>query len=457
MSGQEKLVIGYWKIRGLGAPCRMVCEYAEADYVNEQYEVKGDEKEWDFSAWFSVKPALQKRNALMNLPYIIDSDGFVVTQSVACLIYLGRKFKLYGSNSKETAMIDQILCEAQDLRNNGVKVFYGSEPAGLQDYLEKTVPYSYAKFEGWLKAQAVGPYTVGETPTVGDFHLWEMLDQGELLAVDHVKESPLKNFPNLKKLYDAIRAEPKLQRYFSGPLYHNPVNSTMAIWGNKPRSIGELYYFQVRARAEPLRLLLRYARIPYANHLVAGADWPKFKETVPNGALPVIKLPDGSFLDDTPKLARYIAVRAGAPLMPIEEEKQKAAAEMFEISNEKFGKTITLSNLVKVEDAEKDIPDALEIAVKELAKMEEELASLKEPFFGGEQPHYGEFGLFHAVNIVLTLSKKASSEIPAIWMKWYSAMAGLPAVKEYLSERPQAGTGKTGFPGSRMFTLKLDA
>lgn len=29
---QGKLIVGYWSIRGLGAPLRMMCEYAGADY-----------------------------------------------------------------------------------------------------------------------------------------------------------------------------------------------------------------------------------------------------------------------------------------------------------------------------------------------------------------------------------------------------------------------------------------
>ena len=31
-SPQGKLIVGYWSIRGLGAPLRMMCEYAGADY-----------------------------------------------------------------------------------------------------------------------------------------------------------------------------------------------------------------------------------------------------------------------------------------------------------------------------------------------------------------------------------------------------------------------------------------
>merc|ERR1711920_1158969 len=158
--------------------------------------------------------------------------------------------------------------------------------------------------------------------------------------------------------------------------------------GNKPRSIGELYYFGVRARGEPLRLLLRYAAIPYADTVVDFKDWPELKKMVPNGTLPVILLPNGNYLDDTSKLARYIAERAGAPLMPIEKEKQKAAATMFEASNNTFGELGPLSNLAPVEKAEQEIPALVEKCIEELAKMEEELSSLKEPFFGGAEPRY---------------------------------------------------------------------
>ena len=31
-SPQGKLIVGYWSIRGLGAPLRLMCEYAGADY-----------------------------------------------------------------------------------------------------------------------------------------------------------------------------------------------------------------------------------------------------------------------------------------------------------------------------------------------------------------------------------------------------------------------------------------
>jgi len=458
MSGQSKLQIGYWAIRGLGAPCRMVCEFAGADYENKFYQVKRDDEKWDASEWFVVgKPELQKTNALINLPYLIDTDGSVVTQTVACLSYLGRKYDLMGSSNKELCMVQQVLCETQDLRDGAVKAFYGGSSEAIVDILTKLVPKSYDKFEGWLKNQSTGPYTVGETPTVGDFHLWEMLDQCELLALDHAKDSPLKDYPLLRKLYDCVCSESKLQRYFSGPLYNLPVNAPMALWGGKARSIGDLYYFGVRARGEPLRFLLRYAKVPYADHTVSMDDWPELKKKVTKGQLPVIKLPNGDFLAETADLARFIATRVGAPLMPVDKDKQDAAGHMFYVSNtDPLAKVNYIMCIHKAEEADGMIPGFIEEMLKALSTFEQELNNLEHPFFGGKEPHYGEFGLLHVINLFLGLAQP-SPKLPVVWMKWYDNMCKLPGLNEYLKERPKAKSGKVGFPGSRLETLDLDA
>ncbi len=59
-----------------------------------------------------------------NLPYIED-DGVIVVQSNACLIHLGSKFGMMGSNQREESECDQLLCEVMDLRNAMVGIFYG--------------------------------------------------------------------------------------------------------------------------------------------------------------------------------------------------------------------------------------------------------------------------------------------------------------------------------------------
>ena len=66
---QGEMTIGYWSIRGLGAPCRMMTMYAGVKARFELYDLKPKEGGgWDGSAWFGSKKALKQRNPLMNLP-----------------------------------------------------------------------------------------------------------------------------------------------------------------------------------------------------------------------------------------------------------------------------------------------------------------------------------------------------------------------------------------------------
>lgn len=452
------LEIGYWKIRGLGAPCRMMCEFARVDYINKNYEAKEIENGYDVSDWFDVKPSLRMKNAMINLPYIIDTDGFIVTQSMACMSYLGRKFDMYGSNPKETSKVEMVLHQAQELRDSAVNSFYGG--AKLEPYLDKKVPEVYTKVNDWLKAEEKGPYTLGERLTAGDVYLWEMLDQNEMLFSDYKKPSPLSGFSRLRNLYNAIRSEPNLQSYFAGPLYQLECNNIMAVWRGKPRgkppSIGELQYFPLRARAEPLRYLLKYAGIPYTDRIISLKEWPAHKKIVPNGFLPNLKLPNGKYLPETGDIARYIATRAGPPLMPTSQEHKEAAARIFRISNtQPLSMLMPLTNWFSVEEAEKMIPASVGQTLKTLDSLEPELTKSGGAFFGGNLPHYGDFGIFHVVNLYLTLSKP-SPTLPNAWKRWYENMRTLPGVKQYLEERPKAMSGRVGKPGSRITVYPLD-
>eukprot|EP01102_Stenamoeba_stenopodia_P021890 TRINITY_DN893_c0_g7_i1.p1 TRINITY_DN893_c0_g7~~TRINITY_DN893_c0_g7_i1.p1 ORF type:complete len:236 (-),score=52.42 TRINITY_DN893_c0_g7_i1:61-768(-) len=232
-SGNDnKLKVAYWSIRGLGAPLRMMCEYAGADYEPVNYELKGEPGAWDASAWFSVKPALKERNPLMNLPYVIDGDR-VVTQSNACLLYLGRKFGLGGKNEDETVRMEQALCQAFDLRNDAVKAFYSSNfEEDIKGYVNKSLPGHYDKFEEWL-AKLGTKYLASDEPTTADFHLWELLDQNELLAKFLERPSFLESNPKWSHLlayYQRFKELPAIKKYLDGPLAKLPVNNKMAIF-----------------------------------------------------------------------------------------------------------------------------------------------------------------------------------------------------------------------------------
>jgi len=226
--GKRNITIGYHKIRGLGAPLRMMCFYESQSFTNVAY---GDDMK---EAWFGkTKPELVKKHSGINLPYIINSgsnggcamthgDGeLVVTQSNTCLLYLGRVLRIDKTIHfvHNHFVIDQVM----DWRNDLMKVVYPFGDAKTKDqfpavaakHLEGSTKTNTTKLEGACK----GLYMCGESPQSGDFHLFEMLDQHHILATKLQLPDPLEGCPKLKALHGAFKADLKLEKYFEADCY----------------------------------------------------------------------------------------------------------------------------------------------------------------------------------------------------------------------------------------------
>eukprot|EP01061_Rhynchopus_euleeides_P025228 TRINITY_DN4071_c0_g1_i1.p1 TRINITY_DN4071_c0_g1~~TRINITY_DN4071_c0_g1_i1.p1 ORF type:complete len:239 (+),score=91.14 TRINITY_DN4071_c0_g1_i1:103-819(+) len=235
MSDAPRLEIGYWRIRGLGAPMRMLLAYAGADFVDTRYAGSGPDANRDM--WFKQrKPALAQKNPLVGLPYVVDGD-VVVSQSNACLLYLGRKFNLAGSTPAEVLLCEQVLAEVFDLRNAAVGVTYPSDfsPEGCDrqlflDNLRRHFASAAAIFDKLEAHMAfVGKrFSCADTPLACDFPLWEMLDQHERMRGVNGEASPLATRPCLARMYKDFRELPQLQKYFDSDAYALPVNNLYA-------------------------------------------------------------------------------------------------------------------------------------------------------------------------------------------------------------------------------------
>jgi glutathione S-transferase len=68
--------------------------FSGEEFIDEQLETVFHPAARMQSPWFAQrKPQLKQLNPLINLPFVIDGE-VVVTQSNACLAYLGRKFNM---------------------------------------------------------------------------------------------------------------------------------------------------------------------------------------------------------------------------------------------------------------------------------------------------------------------------------------------------------------------------
>jgi glutathione S-transferase len=196
---------------------------------------------WDTVDWFAQKPALKLKNPLVNLPYIVDDEkNFIVTQTNACFMYLGRKLKMLGCDDLELSACEQLLCEIYDLRNKITGYAYSAKSTDATQcevYLQ-SCGANLDKLALWLDMNEAkgnsGPFFVGSGATAPDFHAWEMFDQLALNAAHHSCTNPVEAYPGLLAFHRDFAALPGNARYFASSMSKLPCNNLMAGIGSVP-------------------------------------------------------------------------------------------------------------------------------------------------------------------------------------------------------------------------------
>lgn len=232
-----------------------------------------------------------------------------------------------------------------------------------------------------------------------------------------------------------------------------------------------LIYFPLRARAEPLRMLLRHAEVAFTDEIVPLAVWPELKPRVPGNQLPQLQLEDGTLLPQTRDIALRAAMLASPlkKLLPIDAVMAGTALHCWQEIHRtslpfitdcwaeatpwdaRIGACNPLLNWLPEREATPLIPAYLAGAAGWFTELEERFHG-GGVFFGGPSPHHGDFASFHVTDHICTLDGGALLAAQAQRVRdWHAAMHALPAVAAYLRERPQPGTGEVGRPGSLIF------
>merc|ERR1712232_1211307 len=137
----------------------------------------------------------------------------------AVFLYLGDRTGLNGKSAADRLLTVQMLEEIYDLRNRVIELVYPFKEVcrSQEEHDEKMGKHlgegfkgNYAKFE----ACVAGPFTLGAEVSTADFHLFEMLDQHEIMAKKTGAASSLGDFPKLKALHAAVKDTPSLKKYF---------------------------------------------------------------------------------------------------------------------------------------------------------------------------------------------------------------------------------------------------
>ena len=261
MQKSNIITVGYWSTKGLGSVCRMVVLYSGYSLKAKNYRLlpimKDGSLTYDGSEWHEEdKINLKKRNSLINLPYIelTNSDGteLLISQSNACLSFLGRKFNMFGKNEVDVSQCEQLLLETNDLRNVITSFAYTHfknkdlENEAAKDVFTRAFQNNNVgkiqKFENWMKENQNNEnyFLINNEITIPDFNLFDILDfYVEFLKYyNFVNDKNIKNifnelgYPNISKFYNNFIQLPKMEKYLNSIFYKLPYTNKSARFGS---------------------------------------------------------------------------------------------------------------------------------------------------------------------------------------------------------------------------------
>lgn len=210
-------ILGYWNIRGLAQPIRLLLEYTETEYEDKRYTC-GPAPDYSRECWYKEKFNLGLD--FPNLPYYIDGDT-KITQSCAILRHIARKHNLCGTTDEEKTVVDMMENCIVDFRQGFTSLCYSSEFDKRVDGYKKSVGDKLERFEKFLGDK---PYLAGGKLTYPDFMLYEMIDQHKIFD-----KTLMEPFKKLLAFADRIEAIPQISTYKKSDKFtERPLNNPIA-------------------------------------------------------------------------------------------------------------------------------------------------------------------------------------------------------------------------------------
>ena len=186
----------YFDLRARAEPCRLLLAYGGIKYEDERIPAP-----WDpATTWPTLKPT----TPFGQLP-LLEWDGEVICQSMACARFIAREVGLAGNSNMESAQVDEIIDVIQDLINAFVKMYFAKDEAGLKKHGEETIPTALGQLEKKLTSRG-GQYFVGNNFTWADLHTFMYIS-------DLPDKSVLKRFPKLANLVERVANIPNIKKW----------------------------------------------------------------------------------------------------------------------------------------------------------------------------------------------------------------------------------------------------
>lgn len=237
---KQPIKLGYWKIRGMAQPIRLMLEYTKTPYEDVLYEQGDADTNFSRETWLKQKRENPDKLTFPNLPYVLDdSKGDTLTnrmvQSGCILRSIARENNLLGKSTFEMEEVDMLYYEIADFKSSFTQLCYGqyNDEEKRNNYIDNTLPMWLGKFNQYLsdKRRRDGhkhfipgegthqTWLVGKDVTLADFVLYEAVDCSRIMANHCLNSFPLlSDFMTQFEKLEQINKYLKSNRYFNRPL-----------------------------------------------------------------------------------------------------------------------------------------------------------------------------------------------------------------------------------------------
>lgn len=202
----------------------------------------------------------------------------------------------------------------------------------------------------------------------------------------------------------------------------------------------KLYYYNMRGRAEFIRLVLAITNHSYEDVRFERSEWPKYKPNMISGQIPVLEFNNnGLQLPQSITIARYLARECGlAGHDNLESAKIDAIVDTQRDFNEMFYVRILFERdeTKKISETEKFINDDLVKHCENLAKLKDAF-SKNEKYFVGDQLSWADLFVYDSMECVFRFLPQVKDKLNGQFKSLYDTIHNNDNLKKYLNERPQ--------------------
>lgn len=190
--------------RSRGEECRLALFLAGVDFEDNRLP-RG--------SW----PALKPTTPFGGLPTFELEGKSPVSQVNAILGHIGRRYGLLPKDDWEAMRLESLLSAAEDLRHT-IGTTYGiKDPEELK---QKRAALAEGPIRTWassMEKQIKGPFAGGSDISVADIKVFIVAGWLKGGILDHIPTNVLDGFPKLEKLYESVKAHPKVVAWYARP------------------------------------------------------------------------------------------------------------------------------------------------------------------------------------------------------------------------------------------------